>query len=157
MGDTMDGTVEKWKVESEPRPQSGLSRIILVAAIAPFLLATLFSWIGLAATIGVALFVTRLAGNTLSVVGVKDESIPDSSHRTAQTHNREKGEVDPDDEHKRDLVSNVHPPDWVNPDPAEGYNVVAIGAGTAGLVTAAGAAGLGAKVALGEWHLMGGD
>jgi mercury(II) reductase len=35
--------------------------------------------------------------------------------------------------------------------------VVVIGAGTAGLVTAAGAAGLGAKVALVERHLMGGD
>ena len=32
-----------------------------------------------------------------------------------------------------------------------------VGAGTAGLVTAAGAAGLGAKVALVERHLMGGD
>jgi pyruvate/2-oxoglutarate dehydrogenase complex dihydrolipoamide dehydrogenase (E3) component len=35
--------------------------------------------------------------------------------------------------------------------------VVVIGAGTAGLVTAAGAAGLGAKVALVEKHLLGGD
>lgn len=37
------------------------------------------------------------------------------------------------------------------------YNLVVIGAGTAGLVTAAGAAGLGAKVALIERHLLGGD
>lgn len=37
------------------------------------------------------------------------------------------------------------------------YNLVVIGAGTAGLVMAAGAAGLGAKVALVERHLMGGD
>src|SRR5206468_7561990 len=53
--------------------------------------------------------------------------------------------------------SNVHPPDWQNPSPAPSYNLVVIGAGTAGLVTAAGAAGLGAKVALVEKHLMGGD
>ena len=37
------------------------------------------------------------------------------------------------------------------------YNVVVIGAGTAGLVTAAGTAGLGGRVALIERHRMGGD
>ncbi len=37
------------------------------------------------------------------------------------------------------------------------YNLVVIGAGTAGLVTAAGAVGLGARVALIERHKMGGD
>ena len=65
--------------------------------------------------------------------------------------------VSPDDEHNRQLVSNVHPPGWRNPQPAERYNLVVIGAGTAGLVTAAVAAGLGAQVALVERHLMGGD
>ena len=65
--------------------------------------------------------------------------------------------VSPDDEHNRQLVSNVHPPGWRNPQPAERYNLVVIGAGTAGLVTAAVAAGLGARVALVERHLMGGD
>lgn len=63
----------------------------------------------------------------------------------------------PDDEHNRVLVQNVHPPGWTNPEPAGLYNLVVIGAGTAGLVTAAIAAGLGAKVALIEKHLMGGD
>jgi len=52
---------------------------------------------------------------------------------------------------------NVHPLDWKNPQPAARYNLVVLGAGTAGLVTAAGAAGLGAKVAPIEKHLMGGD
>ena len=37
------------------------------------------------------------------------------------------------------------------------YNVVIIGAGTAGLVTAAGTAGLGGRVALVERNKMGGD
>jgi len=60
-------------------------------------------------------------------------------------------------EHDQALVRNVHPSDWVNPEPAGRYNLVVIGAGTAGLVTAAGAAGLGAKVALVERDLMGGD
>lgn len=65
--------------------------------------------------------------------------------------------IEPDDEFNRRLVEAVHPPHWVNPTPAARYNMVVIGAGTAGLVTAAAAAGLGAKVALIERHLMGGD
>lgn len=65
--------------------------------------------------------------------------------------------VVPPDEHNRTLVANVRPPDWRNPEPAGRYNLVVLGAGTAGLVTAAGAAGLGARVALVEKHLMGGD
>src|SRR5437879_11073931 len=65
--------------------------------------------------------------------------------------------IQPDDEFNRALVQNVHPPDWVNPEPTGRYNLVVIGAGTAGLVTAAGAAGLGARVALVEQHLLGGD
>ncbi|MBE9108765.1 mercuric reductase [Nodosilinea sp. LEGE 07298] len=65
--------------------------------------------------------------------------------------------VPPMDAHNQRLVSYLHPPDWSNPVPAERYNLVVIGAGTAGLVTAAGAAMLGAKVALVEQHLMGGD
>ena len=63
----------------------------------------------------------------------------------------------PNDEHNQRLVNNGHPPDWVNPEPTGRYNIVVIGAGTAGLVTAAIAAALGAKVALIEKHLMGGD
>lgn len=63
----------------------------------------------------------------------------------------------PFDEHNNKLVSNVHPADWINPEPADCYNMVVIGAGTAGLVTAAGAAGLGAKVALIERQFLGGD
>src|SRR6266481_6605677 len=66
-------------------------------------------------------------------------------------------EVQPDDEYNRTLVANVHPPTWVNPTPAPRYNLVVIGAGTAGLVAAAGAAGLGAKVALVERDFLGGD
>ncbi|HYA94587.1 MAG TPA: mercuric reductase [Thermodesulfobacteriota bacterium] len=61
------------------------------------------------------------------------------------------------DAYNQALVSNVHPVHWENPEPAPHYNLVVIGAGTAGLVTAAGAAGLGAKVALVERHLLGGD
>ena len=65
--------------------------------------------------------------------------------------------LQPDTEENRILSANVHPADWVNPEPAGRYNLVVIGGGTAGLVCAAGAAGLGAKVALIERHLLGGD
>jgi pyruvate/2-oxoglutarate dehydrogenase complex dihydrolipoamide dehydrogenase (E3) component len=65
--------------------------------------------------------------------------------------------VEPLDEHNRKLLDNVHPPAWTNPKPAARYHLVVVGAGTAGLVSAAGAAGLGARVALIERHLMGGD
>ncbi len=65
--------------------------------------------------------------------------------------------LSPDDEFNQQLEGNVHPPCWANPKPSGRYNLVVIGAGTAGLVTAAGAAGLGAKVALVERDLMGGD
>ena len=61
------------------------------------------------------------------------------------------------DTHNEKLISNVRPFDWVNPEPSPRYNLVVIGAGTAGLICAAGAAGLGAKVALIERALMGGD
>ena len=63
----------------------------------------------------------------------------------------------PNDEYNQQLVENVHPADWVNPEPTGRYNIVVIGAGTAGLITAVVAASLGAKVALIEKHLMGGD
>jgi pyruvate/2-oxoglutarate dehydrogenase complex dihydrolipoamide dehydrogenase (E3) component len=66
-------------------------------------------------------------------------------------------EVTPYDEHNQALLEAVHPQDRINPEPLDRYHLVVVGAGTAGLVTAAIAAGLGAKVALVERHLMGGD
>ena len=66
-------------------------------------------------------------------------------------------DLQPMDEYNSILLKNVHPPDWQNPLPSGRYNLLVIGAGTAGLVTAAGAAGLGARVALVERHLFGGD
>jgi pyruvate/2-oxoglutarate dehydrogenase complex dihydrolipoamide dehydrogenase (E3) component len=63
----------------------------------------------------------------------------------------------PEDGHNGKLLDNVHPRTWENPRRDGKYNLVVIGAGTAGLVTAAGAAGVGAKVALVEKSLMGGD
>jgi pyruvate/2-oxoglutarate dehydrogenase complex dihydrolipoamide dehydrogenase (E3) component len=65
--------------------------------------------------------------------------------------------LEPQDEHNAALLAATHPPRWTNPRPRTRYNLVVIGAGTAGLVAAAGSAGLGAQVALVERHLMGGD
>jgi pyruvate/2-oxoglutarate dehydrogenase complex dihydrolipoamide dehydrogenase (E3) component len=63
----------------------------------------------------------------------------------------------PGDPHDERLISQVAPRDWVNPKPRERYDLVVVGGGSAGLVSAAGAAGLGAKVALVEKQLLGGD
>ncbi len=76
---------------------------------------------------------------------------------TQQNNTTHSVEVLPMDEFNQELVNNVHPPQWVNPEPSGKYNIVVIGGGTAGLITAAVAAALGAKVALIERHLMGGD
>jgi pyruvate/2-oxoglutarate dehydrogenase complex dihydrolipoamide dehydrogenase (E3) component len=65
--------------------------------------------------------------------------------------------IAPLDEHNRELLAHVHPPDWRNPEPAALYDLVVIGGGTAGLVSAVGAAGLGARVAIVERALLGGD
>ncbi len=63
----------------------------------------------------------------------------------------------PDDRYNQELIARVHPPKWDNPEPASQYNLLVIGSGTAGLVAAVGAASMGARVALVENYLMGGD
>jgi len=63
----------------------------------------------------------------------------------------------PQDAYERERLDNVHPAGWRNPQPADRYSLVVVGAGTAGLVAAHAAAALGAKVALVERNLLGGD
>ena len=65
--------------------------------------------------------------------------------------------VSPLDEHNTRLLDLLHPKGWVDPEPKPSYNLLVIGAGAGGLVSAAGAAGVGARVALIESHLLGGD
>ena len=65
--------------------------------------------------------------------------------------------VTPLDEHNVKLLDNVHPAKWIDPVPEGNYNMVVIGAGAGGLVTSISCAGVGAKVALIESHLLGGD
>lgn len=63
----------------------------------------------------------------------------------------------PLDDYDRQLREAVSPPTWINPEPRPRYHLVVIGGGTAGLVSAAGSAGLGARVALVERNFLGGD
>ena len=72
-------------------------------------------------------------------------------------HAESNPELLPQSEHDQKLLSRVHPRQWKNPEPAHCYNLVVIGAGTAGLVCAAGGAALGGRVALVEHRMMGGD
>jgi len=65
--------------------------------------------------------------------------------------------VEPADEANQRLIDAVHPSDWVNPQPGGVYDLVVVGGVTAGLVSAVGSAGLGARVALVERRLLGGD
>lgn len=68
--------------------------------------------------------------------------------------------LDPEDSADREVVENCHPPQHVNP-PAnkrhDRYNLIAIGGGAAGLVSAGGTGLLGGRAALIEKNLLGGD
>jgi pyruvate/2-oxoglutarate dehydrogenase complex dihydrolipoamide dehydrogenase (E3) component/uncharacterized membrane protein YdjX (TVP38/TMEM64 family) len=120
----------------------------------------ILKYVGLAATVAIVVLVTRIARKALReaeqareggvvtgapLLDVKYEPMPWERMVLAG------------DPHDQKLIDNCHPPGRVNPTPSGKYNLVVIGAGTAGLVSAAGAAGLGAKVALIERNLMGGD
>ena len=67
------------------------------------------------------------------------------------------GVLPPDDGHNRRLRDHVHPEGWPVRPAAGVYDLVAIGAGTAGLVASGGAALLGARAALIERADLGGD
>jgi pyruvate/2-oxoglutarate dehydrogenase complex dihydrolipoamide dehydrogenase (E3) component len=79
------------------------------------------------------------------------------THAAAAPRIQPQVEIQPDDAFNRALLANVRPNNWEIPRPPARYNLVVIGAGPAGLISAASAAGLGAKVALVERHLLGGD
>lgn len=58
---------------------------------------------------------------------------------------------------EHELLANVRPPAWQNRTPRNPYQLLVIGAGPAGLAAAKAAASLGAKVALIECNLLGGE
>jgi len=62
-----------------------------------------------------------------------------------------------DDPFNIEMISHVRPPEWKNPTPDGKYNLVIIGAGSAGLVATSGASQIGAKVAIIEKSFLGGD
>lgn len=62
--------------------------------------------------------------------------------------------ISPWDKQNQKLAEQVLPSDWMSTEPAVRYNLVVVGAGTAGLASGARAAGLGAKVALIGRHIM---
>jgi pyruvate/2-oxoglutarate dehydrogenase complex dihydrolipoamide dehydrogenase (E3) component/uncharacterized membrane protein YdjX (TVP38/TMEM64 family) len=120
----------------------------------------ILKYVGLLATIGVVTLVTRMARRALREAEQSQEGSAvagkprfDPNYRPAALDEM----TIAGDRYDQQLIDNCHPPGWVNPTPARKYNLVVIGAGTAGLVSAAGAAKLGAKVALIERNLMGGD
>jgi pyruvate/2-oxoglutarate dehydrogenase complex dihydrolipoamide dehydrogenase (E3) component/uncharacterized membrane protein YdjX (TVP38/TMEM64 family) len=119
----------------------------------------ILKYVGLLATVAVVVVVTRIARKALREAEQEQHADTVSKRRLDANHQPISFEnmILVDDEHDRRLIENCHPPRWVNPAPARKYNLVVIGAGTAGLVSAAGAAGLGAKVALIERNLLGGD
>ena len=120
----------------------------------------ILKYVGLLATVAVVVIVTRIARKAMrEAEQVQEGSMVAGKPRLDSDHKPTSYEemMIVDDAHDRRLIENCHPPHWVNPMPAGKYNLVVIGAGTAGLVSAAGAAGLGAKVALIERNLMGGD
>ncbi|MEO6974173.1 MAG: mercuric reductase [Rhodoferax sp.] len=63
----------------------------------------------------------------------------------------------PRDAYEDRRLANVHPASWPNPKPEDCYQLVIVGAGPAGLAAAEMAAALGARVALLERGLIGGD
>jgi pyruvate/2-oxoglutarate dehydrogenase complex dihydrolipoamide dehydrogenase (E3) component/uncharacterized membrane protein YdjX (TVP38/TMEM64 family) len=120
----------------------------------------MLKYLGLLATIAIVVVITRMARKALREAEQEQEGsvvagrpLLDPQHRPTAYEEM----TIPGDAHDMILVDNCHPPLWSNPTPAKKYNLVVIGGGTAGLVSAVGAAGLGAKVALIERNLLGGD
>lgn len=117
-------------------------------------------YVGLLATVAVVVVVTRIARKAMrEAEETQNDDTTTERPRLDPNHKPTPFEkmMIADDAYDRRLIENCHPSGWVNPKPRGKYNLVVLGAGTAGLVSAAGAAGLGAKVALIERNLMGGD
>jgi pyruvate/2-oxoglutarate dehydrogenase complex dihydrolipoamide dehydrogenase (E3) component/uncharacterized membrane protein YdjX (TVP38/TMEM64 family) len=120
----------------------------------------ILKYVGLLATIGVVLIVTRIARKAMREAEQLEEGVTVTGRpRLDPDHKPMSFEamLTVNDAHDQQLLENCHPRQWINPMPAGKYNLVVVGAGTAGLVSAAGAAGLGARVALIERNLLGGD
>jgi len=90
---------------------------------------------------------------------LSQKPVTDTMLREQALHLIEQLNIYPLDPPNFELLNCVRPLVWQNPqvNKKDTYNIVVLGAGAAGLVTAAASAGLGAKVALIEERLLGGD
>ena len=82
---------------------------------------------------------------------------PDKEFGDYSQVNLKEAPISPMDEHNIKLLDNVMPRSWKNPKPKKKYHLVAIGGGAGGLISSAGAAGVGARSAIIESHMLGGD
>ncbi|MGD9332291.1 MAG: FAD-containing oxidoreductase [Desulfobacterales bacterium] len=98
---------------------------------------------------------TRSKGQVLNLQPAIPERDPDLA--TFDQVDLEACGVAPMDAHNTRMLDLLHPKEWIDPEPKASYNLVVIGGGAGGLISAAGAAGVGARVALIESHLLGGD
>jgi pyruvate/2-oxoglutarate dehydrogenase complex dihydrolipoamide dehydrogenase (E3) component/uncharacterized membrane protein YdjX (TVP38/TMEM64 family) len=115
----------------------------------------LFTFAGFVATAIVVVVVTRVGRRALDEATA--QPLAKGPAPAARPFDPTAPLVLPDDDANRRLLAQLHPSGRTNPTPSGRYNLVVVGGGTAGLVSAAGGAGLGAKVALVERHLLGGD
>ncbi len=115
--------------------------------------------IGLLATVAVTAVITRAARKALreATAQTGDDDARTAGAAVSSHDEFTSGTVAPLDQYNQELLNNVRPAGWKNPQPTSRYNLVVIGAGAGGLITAAAGAGLGGKVALIERDLMGGD
>ena len=104
----------------------------------------------MAATLALTILITRFASGALD----QQLQTSDEARGKSLIMNKQRYPGEEFDDMARDLLS---PTDYQNPQPQPRYHLVVVGAGPAGLISAIGAAGLGAKVALIERHRMGGD
>jgi hypothetical protein len=96
----------------------------------------ILKYVGLFATVGVVVVVTRVARKALREAEQSQEGniaagkpLLDPNHRSVAYGEMLLAE----DVHDRRLIENCHPSRWSNPTPAGKYNLVVIGGGTAGL------------------------
>ena len=114
--------------------------------------------LGLLATVAAATLAARAAKRALADSTELDQTTATAGGAAGHTGSTATATpVGPADRWNLSLLNDVGPSDWQNPNPQASYQLVVIGGGPAGLVAAVGAAGLGARVALVEKRLLGGD
>ena len=102
---------------------------------------------------------SRRIQSTVRIQILNNKTIEASELNTVSDWHRKNEEI-PDlliDKHNTELLDQVRPIRWEDPEPEPVYNMVCIGAGAGGIITALGVAGAGGKAAICEKNMMGGD